>query len=310
MKQVIGKSTSRKASLRVRFWGVRGSYPTASTATVGIGGNTSCVEVQAGDHRIIFDAGTGIIQLGRELCQAPSGKPTANIFLSHTHIDHVMGLCFFEPLLTAHARSNIFGPANTRGGLARSLNQLTHSHLFPVSIDELKGKKEFHSLFGGESVQFRAAGRKPTIHRQAKAIPLTSPDLFVKALKSPAHPRFGIMLYRLWFGHKSVVYATDIEQQSGGYPDIIEFARGADLLIHDAQYLQHEYRSRAKPKKGWGHSTVDVATTVARKANVKQLALFHHDPSHDDKAMARISRQARRLFRGSLVAREGTAILL
>ena len=306
----LRRVTQADKSLYVRFWGVRGSYPTVDRATLGIGGNTSCVEIKAGAQRIIFDAGTGIIPLGKEICNGATSQPTAYVFLSHTHIDHVMGLCFFEPLLSADARSFIYGPGNSRGALTRSLQQLTHSHLFPVSIDELKGKKEIHSLSGGEVIRFRSQGKRPTIDKNPTPTRRDSEDLSITAYKSPAHPRYGVMLYRVNYRDKSLVYATDVEQKQGGYPEIIEFARGADLLIHDAQYSRGEYFSKTKSKKGWGHSTVEMAVAVARKANVKRLVLFHHEPMHDDRALLAIERQAKRLFPGALMAREQSEIEL
>jgi phosphoribosyl 1,2-cyclic phosphodiesterase len=295
---------------RVKFWGVRGSYPTTDPATLRTGGNTSCVEVTTGEQQLIFDAGTGIIPLGKELCNGSSSRPTAYVFLSHTHIDHVMGLCFFEPLLRANARSFIFGPGNSHGALTRSLRQLTHSHLFPVTIDELKGRKEIYSLQGGEVIRIPSHGKKPVISKISQSLHHESGDLTIATYKSQAHPRFGVMLYRVNYRDKSLVYATDIEQRQGGYPDFIDFARGADLLIHDAQYLQEEYFSGMKPKKGWGHSTVEIAAEVAEKAGVKRLVLFHHEPTHNDKAMAHIEQIGQRLFSQSLVAHEGMELFL
>lgn len=304
------KNTNIDPALYLRFWGVRGSYPTTGPNTRTFGGNTSCVEVMAGGHRFIFDAGTGIIPLGKEICHTDSAHPTAYVFLSHTHIDHVMGLCFFEPLLTADARSFIYGPGNSRGALSRSLQQLTHSDLFPVSFDELKGKKEVHSLSGGELIRFRSPGKRPLIERNPAAPQQDAEAPTISTLKSVAHPRYGVMLYRVHYRNKSLVYATDIEEKNGGYPEIIDFARGADLLIHDAQYLQSEYFSSSRPKKGWGHSTVKMAIEVARKARVKRLALFHHEPLHDDQVMRRIERQSRQAFAASVVSREGMKITL
>src|SRR5919109_2508064 len=163
MNRVNSRHTDQSSLFRVRFWGVRGSYPTADRGTFAIGGNTSCVEVIVAGRRLIFDAGTGIIPLGKELCDGASSPPTAYVFLSHTHIDHVMGLCFFEPLQTTKAYSFILGPGATRGALTRSLRHLTNSHLFPVSLDELKGKKEIFSLSGGEVIRFGSPGRRPKI---------------------------------------------------------------------------------------------------------------------------------------------------
>ena len=304
------KVTPSDKSIHVRFWGVRGSYPTTDPTTRDFGGNTSCVEITAGGVRLIFDAGTGIIPLGKEICNGSSERPTAYVFLSHTHIDHVMGLCFFEPLLTPDARSFIYGPGNSHRALTRSLQQLTHSDLFPVSFDELKGKKEIHSLAGGESIRFRAPGKRPIVEKNSTPAQPGSGELTIVAHKSPAHPRFGVMLYRVNCHGKSVVYATDIEQQEGGCPDVIAFARGADLLIHDAQYLHGEYFSTSKPKKGWGHSTIEMAVAVAQKASVKRLVLFHHEPLHDDRAMRDIERRAKTLFPTTLTARENLEIRL
>ncbi len=287
-------STAGRFSLK--FWGVRGSYPTVAASTLGVGGNTSCVEVEVDGRRLIFDAGTGIIPLGKELCNGAASPPAAYVFLSHTHIDHVLGLCFFEPLLTAAGRTFILGPGASRGALTRSLRHLTNSHLFPVSLDELKGKKEIFSLSGDEVIRFGSAGRRPKIEGPRAADGVEAGELTVTTCKSAAHPLNGVMLYRVHYKNKSFVYATDIEEQEGGYPEVIEFARGADLLIHDAQYLQDEYSSRDKPRKGWGHSTIDMAVDVAQKAGVKRLALFHHEPTHDDKTMKNIQKQAKATF--------------
>jgi phosphoribosyl 1,2-cyclic phosphodiesterase len=297
-----------KRPFRVKFWGVRGSYPTVDPDTLTVGGNTSCVEVKVDGRRLIFDAGTGIIPLGKELCDGAVAPPTAYVFLSHTHIDHVMGLCFFEPLLTSKTHSFILGPGDTRGALTRSLRHLTNSHLFPVSLDELKGKKEIFSLAGGELIRFGANGRRPKIE-PPKTVS-SGEDLVIATCKSPAHPLNGVMLYRVNYRNKSFVYATDIEQKEGGYREIIEFVRGTDLLVHDAQYLSEEYSGRAKPRKGWGHSTIEMAAEVAAKAQVKRLVLFHHEPTHDDKTMKKIEKQAKRLFRSSVVAHEGMEIAL
>jgi ribonuclease BN (tRNA processing enzyme) len=302
------RGTHNKSVFRVRFWGVRGSYPTTGLDTQEFGGNTSCVEVQAGDQRLIFDAGTGIIPLGKKLYNGAGPTSPAYVFLSHTHIDHVMGLCFFEPLLTPKARTFILGPGASRGDLTRSLRHLTHSHLFPVSLDELKGKKDIISLTGNETIRFDATDRRPKIEKACAPIEIDSDEVVITTCKSTAHPVNGVMLYRVHFKNKSLVYATDIEQRDGGYSEIIEFARGSDLLIHDAQYLQDEYVARDKPRKGWGHSTINMAAEVAAKAEVGRLVLFHHEPTHNDKTMRKISRHAASLFRSTVVAREGTQI--
>ena len=295
---------------RARFWGVRGSYPTTSPSMSDIGGDTSCVEISVSGQRLIFDAGTGIIPLGRDVCRRAATHPTSYIFLSHTHIDHLMGLYFFEPLLTAGARSFIYGPGRSNGALQQTLRQLTHNNLFPVTFDELKGKIEIHSLGGGEALRFGAPGKRLAMRKSPPSRNNANGELSIVTHKSPAHPRDGVMLYRIGYRGKTLVYATDVEQRPGGYADVIEFARGADMLIHDAQYLHGEYYGRTKSKKGWGHSTVEMAAEVAAKAQVKQLVLFHHDPQHSDPAMSRIARLSKRLFANSIVAYQGLELKL
>jgi ribonuclease BN (tRNA processing enzyme) len=295
---------------RVRFWGVRGSYPTTGPGTSEIGGDTSCVEISVGGRRLIFDAGTGIIPLGKDICRRGASRPMSYVFLSHTHIDHLMGLYFFEPLLTAGARSFIYGPGRSNGALQQTLRQLTQSNLFPVTFDELKGTIEVHSLSGGETLQFGVPGKRPVIRKSSSSSSQANGQLSIVTHRSPAHPREGVMLYRIEYRGKTLVYATDVEQRAGGYADIIDFAQGADMLIHDAQYLHAEYHSKTKSKKGWGHSTIEMAAEVATKAQVKKLVLFHHEPQHDDPAMRRIARLSKELFPESIVAYQGLELKL
>jgi ribonuclease BN (tRNA processing enzyme) len=289
---------------------VRGSYPTTDPSTSQTGGDTSCVEISIGGRRLIFDAGTGIIRLGKEICRRHTSQRTSYVFLSHTHIDHLMGLYFFEPLLTAGARSFIYGPARSNGALQKTLQQVTHSNLFPVTFDELKGTIEVHSLAGGEALQFGAPGERLSIRRSPPPPGRANGQPSIVTHSSPAHPREGVMLYRIQYRDKTLVYATDVEQRTGGYADIIEFAHGADMLIHDAQYLHAEYYSKSKSKKGWGHSTIEMAAEVAAKAKVKKLVLFHHEPQHDDSAMQRIAHLSKKLFSDSIVAYQGLELNL
>ena len=301
---------SADKTFSVRFWGVRGSYPTTDPNSASFGGNTSCVEVVAAGRRFIFDAGTGIIALGQWLSREKTANPVSYIFLSHTHLDHILGLSFFEPLLTPSKLTYILGPGANRRSLANRLQLLTRTSLFPVALNELKGAKEIRSLRGDERLRFDGTDFRLRISQADTAASALDEQPIILTHKSAAHPRDGVMLYRLNFRGKSVVYATDIEQKNGGYPDVIEFARGADLLIHDAQYLHGEYFSQTKSKKGWGHSTIEMAAAVAKKAKVKRLVLFHHEPLHDDRAMRAIERHAKRLFPATITAREQSTIEL
>jgi phosphoribosyl 1,2-cyclic phosphodiesterase len=298
-----------RSNFFLRFWGVRGSYAVSHRGALKYGGNTSCVEVLAGKHRIIFDAGTGIIGLGKELLKKNRGPLLLNLFLSHTHHDHLLGFYFFDPLFDSRNRINIFGPRSGKRPLAETLRAAMEPALFPVGLDALDAKKMIWSLVGEERIDLRGSRQIPKITKASDSTDDQSDKPVILTHSSPAHPN-GVMLYRVFCGGKSLVYATDIEETPGGYADVIEFARGADILIHDAQYLQSEYTSRTNPRKGWGHSTVESATEVAKKAAVKQLVLFHHEPTHDDLCVDQIAKLARRRFPAAIAAAEGMVISL
>lgn len=287
----------------IRFWGVRGSYPVAGRGALKYGGNTSCVEVNAGPQRLIFDAGTGIIGLGKELERKTDRPLSLNLLLSHAHHDHLMGFYFFEPFFQKGNRVHIFGPGSGRHSLEDTLRAAMDPALFPLGLDDLPAKKVIHTLNGGERIAFHRSGPAPLAATSAGTVGkrLVAPK--VLTMKSAAHPN-GVMLYRVIYRGKSVVYATDIEEKPGGFAEVIEFAKGADVLIHDAQYLEPEYARR----KGWGHSTMQRAVDVARKAGVRRLALFHHEPTHDDRCIDAIAKRAQRLFPTALAAAEGLVI--
>jgi phosphoribosyl 1,2-cyclic phosphodiesterase len=298
-----------RSHFSLRFWGVRGSYAVSHRGTLKYGGNTSCVEMIAGKHRIIFDAGTGIIGLGKELLKKNRGPLFLNLFLSHTHHDHLLGFYFFDPLFDKRNRINIFGPRSGKRALAETLRAAMEPALFPIGLDALDAKKMIWSLVGKERIDLRHNREVPKITKASNVRNDDCKQPIVLTHNSPAHPN-GVMLYRVVYGGKSLVYATDIEEIPGGYPDVIAFARGADILIHDSQYLQSEYTSRTNPRRGWGHSTVESATEVAEKAGVKRLVLFHHEPTHDDRCVDEMAKLARRRFSNTIAAAEGMVITL
>jgi phosphoribosyl 1,2-cyclic phosphodiesterase len=298
-----------QSNFSVRFWGVRGSYSVSHRGALKYGGNTSCVEVVAGKHEIILDAGTGIIALGKELLKTSQGPLELNLFLSHTHHDHLSGFYFFDPLFHQRNRINIFGPGSEKRSLAETLRLAMEPALFPIGLDALDAKKSVWSLVGGEGIELRDNRQAPRITEAVSLKGNDNQQPIILTHGSPAHPN-GVILYRVFLQGKSVVYATDLEETPGGYPDVIEFARDADVLIHDAQYLESEYTSAANPRKGWGHSTVESATEVAKKAAVKRLVLFHHEPTHDDRCIDQILKLARQRFPATTVAAEGMVINL
>jgi len=296
------KATVKPPLFRLQFWGVRGSYPTPDKTTLAYGGHTSCVEASVGGHHLIFDAGTGIIPLGKKLTNGRRAPEHLNLFLSHTHHDHVFGFYFFEPLFRPGNQVCVFGPGSPEKPLHDTLRAAMEPRFFPVNLRDIDANSKFYSLRGGERIDLRNSGALPRVERGPAAAADHAVTILVK--KSQAHPN-GVLLYRINYRGKSVVYATDVEQREGGHRDIIQFIRGADVLIHDAQYLNREYHSAKISRKGWGHSTVERAAEVARKSAVKNLILFHHEPTHDDATVTAMEKRAQRIFPGAVAAYEG-----
>jgi phosphoribosyl 1,2-cyclic phosphodiesterase len=274
-------------SFIIRFWGVRGSLATPGPETVAVGGNTSQVEVRCGDERLLLDAGTGLRAVGDSLLR--QGITRAHILLSHLHWDHIQGLPFFAPAYVPGAEISIWGPAGDGLPLRDALAAQMRSPMFPVRFDELGARIDVHHIKPG--VSFRVG------------------DALVRAARLN-HPG-GSLGYRIEHAGKVLVYATDVEHFACPDPALLRLARGADVLVYDAQYTPEEYRGDAGPSKvGWGHSTFEAGAELAKEAGVGQLVLFHHDPRHDDGDVARIEARARALFPATIAAREGLELTL
>jgi phosphoribosyl 1,2-cyclic phosphodiesterase len=276
--------------LKVRFWGVRGSISCAGPEYVRYGGNTSCLEVTAGGRRMIFDAGTGIRTLGQELAkQAPLD---IDIYFTHTHLDHLSGLTFFAPLFDARNAVRLWaGHLEKPHTLKKVVSNLMQAPIYPVTLDIFHASVSFSEFDVGDTL---SCG-KITM----RTAPLNHPN--------------GATGYRVEYGGKSICYITDTEHREGERDKtIVELCRGADIMIYDCSYTDEEY-----PRyKGWGHSTWQEGVRVADAAGVGTLAIFHHDPSHDDAVMDDIARRAAELRPGSapsglprvVVAHEGLTL--
>ena len=265
--------------MRIRFWGTRGSLATPGPDTVRYGGNTSCVEARMDDGAIvIFDCGTGAHGLGRALMQEHDGPVSGHVLISHTHWDHIQGIPFFDPFFEPGNEWHIYGPRGLGSSLRETLAGQMQYTYFPITLDQLEARIEFHDLveggFGiGDSV-------------------VTTQYLHHPALT---------LGYRIEANGVRVVYASDHEphlpslaeqgyRPTGGEDDRhAAFIADADLLIHDAQYTAEEYPE----KQGWGHSTVEYVVDTALAAGVRRVALFHHDPLRDDKAVDELLQHAR-----------------
>ncbi len=285
----------------VRFWGTRGSIATPGGATLRYGGNTSCVEVTSDSGvTILVDAGTGAHALGKALMAQGRGA-RGHILISHTHWDHIQGLPFFEPLFVEGNEWHIYGPR----GLGQSLRDVLAAQMdyayFPIALNAFAANVHFHEVVEG-------------------AFNIEDVRIATQYLNHPALT----VGYRIEADGACAVYASDHEPHDAhageGHPEAgeggdashVEFIRDADLVIHDAQYTAAEY-----PEKiGWGHSTIEYAVDVAIAANVKTLALYHHDPSRGDDAVDQLLGAARARVSAAnaelevIGAAEGAAVVL
>ncbi len=316
------RNAEELGNLKIRFWGVRGSYPVPGPKTVKYGGNTSCVEIRNHDHRLILDAGTGIINLGdavmsefRSLRQNHAAKNhqelPLTLLLSHTHHDHIQALPFFQPAYFSETCLYVFGPQSLGTDLRESIAQIMTARYCPIRLEELNASKIIKNLADSDCLIFRNAANAPEHYQSRQEMPPLQPeDLLVTIMRSYAHPKDGVFVFKITHHGKRVVYATDTEGYYGGDSRLIDFAQGAEVLIHDAQYSKEEYTDALSPRQGFGHSTIDMACEVARQAGVGKLILFHHDPRHSDDEVDRLQQHARTLFAESYAAHEGMEIIL
>lgn len=270
--------------LKVKFWGVRGSIACSSPEHVRYGGNTSCIEIAAGERRFVLDAGTGIRQLGQTFVR--DGVRDIDLLLTHTHWDHINGFPFFgpayDPSRTIRIRAGhlLKMGTNIRGVLAQQM----HSPMFPVPLEAMRAKISFEDFHAGETFELYPG----VIIRTA---PLNHPN--------------GATGYRIEHGGRVVVYITDTEHVPGqDDANVLKLIDKADLVIYDSTYTESEFPNRI----GWGHSTWNEGLRLCRIAGAKRLAIFHHDPDHNDDFMDRLSEEASRAWDGAFVCREGTEI--
>jgi phosphoribosyl 1,2-cyclic phosphodiesterase len=274
-------------SMRVKFWGTRGSIPTPGKDTTRYGGNTPCVEIRLNDNNLIIcDAGTGIRALGDAL-MATGESVKAYLAITHPHWDHIQGFPFFKPAFISGNEFTIIGAQSRSVTLRQMIAYQMDKVYFPIQLNELKAKINFRVI------------REETI----PVFNATLTSIFVN------HPSFA-MGYRITSGGRSIVYISDNEPFDRevarslknvdtkivakylavkGDPNqrVFDFAHGADILIHDTTYTPEEYVNHV----GWGHSHYLFSLKVADEARVKKLVLFHHDQTHNDEKIDEIQRK-------------------
>lgn len=269
----------------VKFWGVRGSIAVPSAQHVKYGGNTSCVQVFAGDHTFVLDAGTGIRSLGAEFIRQDIRE--INLLLTHTHWDHINGFPFFTPAYnpkwTLHIRA---GHLTGIGTIHEILsNQMDHP-MFPVPLEAMRANLKMEDFVAGDAFDLY-----PDVH--IRTTPLNHPN--------------NATAYRIEYGGKAICYVTDTEHVPGKIDErIIALVEGADMMIYDSTYTEEEFPARI----GWGHSTWNEGVRLCRAAGVKRLAIFHHEPDHDDAFMEKLEAQARAEWPGAFAARDAMTVMI
>lgn len=275
---------------KVKFRGVRGSYPVADANFLKYGGNTACVEVNVGGHLIILDAGTGMIKIGDELMErhiasgfTPEERTpiTATVLLTHIHQDHLQGFTFFGPLHLKSTKINVFG--NVVGDLSEELSKILFGKSFPLDLNDIIGNLNITNITD-ETIILRQ-GCEPILARLSDNITPQFDDVVIQHYKSYAHPKDGVTIYKISYQNRSLVYATDKESYLGGDKKLINFAKNCNLLIHDAQYTTEDYLNPYSPKQGYGHSTFEMALEAKRLTNAERLVFFHFDPSYNDEKL-------------------------
>jgi len=285
----------------VTFWGTRGSIPTPGPHTARYGGNTSCVALEGpGGQFVILDAGTGIRGLGLTLVERQNGAVKAEILLSHTHWDHIQGLPYFKPFFAPGNTVRIWGSKQGTTSLDEILHLQMDPAVFPVPLTAVAAKLSVEEVRAG--VEFTVGPF------QARAMQLRHPGTTLAYRLQPTA------------GGRSVAYVTDNELGPGGNygtpgswrKDLVQFLKGVDLLIHDAMYTPAELDTH----RGWGHSSYEEAVELAAETGARKLALFHHEPEHDDGALdalhaaARASAKQRGTTAEVIAAQEGMRLSL
>lgn len=274
--------STRNGSFEIRFWGVRGSLPVPGAPTLRYGGNTACLEIRAGENVVIVDCGSGAYALGADLLGR--GVLRAELLVTHTHLDHVIGFPFFKPAFERSFALRCWaGSRPGREGLERVLRTFVDEAFSPIGLVAVDNCV-FEDFSPGEAIDLA-----PGLSARTQLL---------------NHPG-GAVGYRVEYEGRSIAVVSDHEHGDAVTDAAVRrFVEGADVMVYDATYTSQEYEDH----KGWGHSTWEEAIALADAANVRIPVLFHHSPERDDAALDEIVEAARRSAPEVLAAKEGMTI--
>lgn len=269
---------------KIKFWGVRGSIACPSPKHVVYGGNTSCIQLVLGGRQLVLDAGTGLRFLGHDFVR--KNIRSAVMLLTHTHWDHITGFPFFAPFFMPDHTFDIHAGHLPEGGIRTILSNQMANPLFPVPLEAMRAELRFHDFEAGEDLF-------PFEDVRVRTAPLNHPNRATG--------------YRIEYQGLSCAYVTDTEHVPGQIdPNVVRLIENADLMIYDCTYSDDEFPA----KIGWGHSTWQEGIRLARHAGARRLAIFHHDPDHDDTYMEGVEDEARNIWPGAIVARDNMELTL
>lgn len=306
-----------KNRFTVKFRGVRGSYPTPESSFLQYGGNTSCIEVNVNNHLIFLDAGTGIIRAGNDLLKdymasAKEENITATLLLSHLHQDHIQGFPFFKPIFIRSSLINLVSNVEYGKQLDETISELLFDETFPLDLADISADINFFNINDNYILVFQEDADVPEIIKVESDMDYIpeGEEVVISCLKSGSHPKCGVLVYKISYKDKSIVYATDKESYAGGDLKLAMFAQETDLLIHDSQYSTEEYMNPCLSKQGYGHSTFDMAMEAFSQSHAKSLAFFHLDPNYTDEILLEIENHYTKTCNNVFIPREGQEIII
>ncbi len=257
--------------MKIKFYGVRGSYPRAEARFLKYGGNTSCIIVKNDKSTIIFDAGTGLLKAGESLLK----EKNIFMFITHTHYDHMQGFPFFSPFFRKETNTNIYGPSIKDKSFQDIIDMYMNPFFLPFSVADFENRK-----FSIKSLE-----------KDDEKINING--IIIKGKKIQSHPLFGVYIFSYESNNQKIVYATDVDVSKEMNNGFLDFIDGADILIIDSYFSEQKLSNLRKSNgyENYGHSTFESVLKIKDLANIKKLFFYHYNPKYDDKYLERLEKR-------------------